>query len=233
MTQPILFMLAAALAGAFILIPLARLIPLYMMREWRESMIDEGHAPAAPLVDTDFVFSFTHKIGRCFACGLLGYMAASIYPSIPDAAAIGMYLLGVLLLLAINMKHQLLPDQVVLTLLWLGLMRGAGSEHLVDNVLGAMVGYAVPWIALSLLRLVTGSEFLGRGDLKALAMAGAWIGAAKLPLIFIVFIAAVLLMMVLEALLKRRNSFGTGCAHLAASLAAVMLDSSSLDWIKQ
>lgn len=161
MSQPILFMLAAALAGAFILIPLARFIPLYMVREWRESMIDEGHELATPLVETDFVFSLTHKIGLCLAGGLLGYVAASIYPAMHDAAAIGLYLLGVLLLLAINAKHQCLPDQVVLTLLWLGLMGAAGSEHLVANVLGAMVGYAVPWIVLSLLKLVTGSRLLG------------------------------------------------------------------------
>lgn len=88
----------------------------------------------------------------------------------PDAAAIGLYLLCVVLLLAINMKHQFLPDQVVHTLLWRGLMRAAGSEHLVDNVLGAMVGYAVPWNLLSLFKSVTGSEFLARGALKALAL---------------------------------------------------------------
>lgn len=64
-------------------------------------------------------------------------------------------------------------------------------------------------------------------------MAGAWFGVVKLPLIFIVFIAVVMLIMVGEALLKRRGRFGTAYAHLAASLGAVLVDSSSLDWIKQ
>ena len=204
-----------------------------MIKEWRETMIDNGHQPGTALVETDLTFPLTDKIGICIVGGLLGLMVASIYGPMADAVAIGVYLLGVLLLVAINLKHQLLPDQIVLTLLWLGLLRVVGTDHLADHVLGAAVGYAGPLFALHLLKLATRSQLLGFGDYKALAIAGAWFGVAKLPLLFIAFIGAVILMMAVEAMLKRRGMMGTGSAHLAASLACVLVDSPSLDWIRQ
>ncbi len=229
----VLFTVAGALGSFLVLMPLARLIPLSMTKEWHDAMIDEGHQPAQPLVETDFNFSVGQKLGFSLLGGLIAYMTASIYPSPVDALALCGYLLGVLLLVAINLKHQLLPDQIVLTLLWLGLLRAAGCEHLAAHVLGAAACYAGPFLVLGLVKLVTGKQILGGGDLKALAMAGAWFGITKLPLIFIVFIGTVILMMVIEAILKRKSPLGTGWAHLLTSMVCVLIESPSLEWIRE
>lgn len=217
----LVFSIGAALASALILVPLARLIPLRMMNEFRESVIDNGYLPA-PLPEANFAFSLSDKIAICASGCLAGLLAASSYPQMTDAMANGGYLLGVILLVTINLKHQLLPDQVVFTLLWVGLLRGVTSDHGADHVLGAAVGYVAPLVLLHTMRILTGRWLLGYGDLKALAMAGAWFGVAALPLIFAVFAGTVILMLVVEVALKRSSSLPTGAAHFAASLACVL-----------
>lgn len=217
----IVFSIAAALASAVILVPLARLIPLHMMKEFQEAVADNGYQPA-PLRAADFAFSMSDKIAICASGCLVGLVAASSYPQMTDAVANGGYLLGLVLLVAINLKHQLLPDVLVFTLLWAGLLRGVGADQGVDHVLGAAVGYAAPWMLLQLVRMCSGKWVLGFGDLKTLAMAGAWFGVGALPLIYAVFVGTIVLVTVAAMIVKRRSSFPTGSAHLAASLACVL-----------
>ena len=212
---------SAALASGSILIPLAKFIPLRMMKEFRELVIENGHQPASPLLESDYRFSLLDKVGICIAGGLIGLLTASIYPDTTGMLANGGYLLGILLLVAINLKHQLLPDQVVFVLLWVGLLRGVATTHGADYVLGAAVGYGAPLFLLLAVKAATGKWFLGYGDLKALAMAGAWFGVAALPLIFATFAGATILTVVIDAVLQRSRPAPTGPAHLAASLACV------------
>jgi leader peptidase (prepilin peptidase)/N-methyltransferase len=85
----------------------------------------------------------------------------------------------------IDFDHQLIPDSIVLPLLWIGLamslwhpMPGAAtlfiSSH--DAIVGAIVGYLSLWSFYWLFKLVTGKEGMGYGDFKLLAALGAWLG---------------------------------------------------------
>ena len=97
----------------------------------------------------------------------------------------GMLLSAFLVALAgIDLRTTLLPDQLTLPLLWLGLLAGAASLFVgpVSAILGAAAGYLSLWSVYWLFKLVTGKEGMGYGDFKLLAMLGAWGGWQILPL---------------------------------------------------
>ena len=90
-------------------------------------------------------------------------------------------------LAGIDLRERLLPDQITLPLLWLGLfvnMNGAFAP-LPDAVLGAIAGYLSLWGVYWLFKLVTGKEGMGYGDFKLLAALGAWLGWELLPLVIL------------------------------------------------
>jgi leader peptidase (prepilin peptidase)/N-methyltransferase len=85
----------------------------------------------------------------------------------------------------IDVDHQLLPDDITLPLLWLGLLFNTfGTFASLSNaVIGAMAGYLTLWSIYWLFKLLTGKEGMGYGDFKLLAALGAWMGWQALPLI--------------------------------------------------
>ena len=78
----------------------------------------------------------------------------------------------------IDIGHKLLPDNITLPILWLGILLSVFDVFvsLQDSVLGVMVGYMSLWTVFILFKLVTGKEGMGYGDFKLLAMLGAWLG---------------------------------------------------------
>jgi leader peptidase (prepilin peptidase)/N-methyltransferase len=85
----------------------------------------------------------------------------------------------------IDFDHQLIPDSIVLPLLWLGLSLSlwhplAGADTLFipprDAIIGAIAGYLSLWTFYWLFKLATGKEGMGYGDFKLLAALGAWLG---------------------------------------------------------
>jgi len=92
-------------------------------------------------------------------------------------------------LTGIDFDHQLLPDQITLPLLWLGLLLNLWFGLFVpleDAVMGAIVGYGILWSVFHLFKLLTGKEGMGFGDFKLLGALGAWLGWAALPAIILI-----------------------------------------------
>jgi leader peptidase (prepilin peptidase) / N-methyltransferase len=89
----------------------------------------------------------------------------------------------------IDVDHQLLPDDLTLPLLWLGLLLNLWPEtrlvSLEAAVLGAVFGYLSLWTVYWLFKLITGKEGMGHGDFKLLALFGAWLGWQSIPLIIL------------------------------------------------
>jgi len=87
----------------------------------------------------------------------------------------------------IDFDHMLLPDQITLPLLWLGLLININSTFvpLTDAVIGAAVGYMSLFSIFWLFKLLTGKEGMGFGDFKLFAVFGAWIGWQLLPLLIL------------------------------------------------
>jgi leader peptidase (prepilin peptidase)/N-methyltransferase len=89
---------------------------------------------------------------------------------------------------AIDARTQLLPDQLTLPLLWLGLLLSLGHVFIdaPTAILGAAIGWASLWSVFWLFKLLTGKEGMGYGDFKLLGALGAWMGAsAILPIILL------------------------------------------------
>ena len=136
--------------------------------------------------------------GRCSSC------KTRISPQYPlvEAAAAGLAVLAassvtwgwpllfaliliwaLLTLAVIDLNTMLLPDQITLPLLWLGLLVNVGGmfTNLSDAVIGAAIGYLVLWTIYQGFKLLTGKEGMGFGDFKLLAALGAWMGWQALP----------------------------------------------------
>ena len=71
-------------------------------------------------------------------------------------------------LTGIDYREQILPDQITLPLLWLGLFANLNATFvpLNDAVIGALAGYLSLWIVFWLFKLITGKEGMGYGDFK-------------------------------------------------------------------
>lgn len=149
------------------------------------------------------VLSWLLLRGRCATCetgisaqyplvealtGLLFGLCAWRYgwsPQLLGALTLTAFLIA---LSVIDLRTQLLPDDLTQPLLWLGLMASLMPIFAVDPataIIGALAGYLSLWSVYWLFKLVTGKEGMGYGDFKLLAALGAWLGWKALPMIIL------------------------------------------------
>jgi len=145
------------------------------------------------------VISYLALRGKCSACkapisaryplvevatALLSGFVAWHFGFTWQAGAMLLLTWGLLAMSLIDVDHQLLPDALVLPLLWLGLIVNYFGlfTSLGDALWGAVFGYLSLWSVYWLFKLLTGKEGMGYGDFKLLAMLGAWGGWQVLPL---------------------------------------------------
>jgi leader peptidase (prepilin peptidase) / N-methyltransferase len=108
----------------------------------------------------------------------------------------------------IDLNTQLLPDNLTLPLLWLGLIWSLVSPTLSPSsaILGAFAGYTIPWSLAWLFLKIRRKEGMGYGDFKLFAALGAWLGVNNLPLL--ILLAALLgLIFSLGKILLTKSSF--------------------------
>jgi leader peptidase (prepilin peptidase)/N-methyltransferase len=117
-------------------------------------------------------------------CGVLSAYIAWHFGFTWQAGGMLLLTWALLAMSLIDVDHQLLPDSLVLPLLWLGLIANSFGvfTSLEDALWGAIAGYLSLWSVYWLFKLVTGKEGMGYGDFKLLAMLGAWGGWQVLPL---------------------------------------------------
>ena len=144
------------------------------------------------------VFSYLFLQGKCANCharislrypiiealsGLLSVAVAWHFGVSLQTAFALLLTWSLIALCFIDIDHQLLPDSIVLPMLWLGLLLSLGGvfadSH--DSILGAIWGYLSLWAVYHLFKLATGKEGMGYGDFKLLALFGAWLGWQALP----------------------------------------------------
>ena len=78
----------------------------------------------------------------------------------------------------IDLRTQLLPDQLTLPLMWLGLVASIDSLYMPAKpaLVGAIIGYLSLWSVCWVFKQLTGKQGMGHGDFKLLAAMGAWFG---------------------------------------------------------
>ena len=148
------------------------------------------------------VLSYLLLGGKCAAChagislrypavelltGILTLTLAWHFPLSPALGGAMLLTWALITLTLIDIDQQLLPDDITLPLLWLGLLFNLGGTYtsLWDAVVGAIAGYLILWSVYWLFKLTTGKEGMGYGDFKLLAALGAWLGWQLLPIIIL------------------------------------------------
>ncbi len=148
------------------------------------------------------VFSYLFLKGKCAQCGepiSLRYPLIEAFTGLCSAIAAYHFGYGIELVFAllltwalitlsfIDIDKQLLPDSIVLPLLWLGLLMSLFHIYTdpVNSIIGAVAGYMSLWMVYHLFKIVTGKEGMGYGDFKLLALFGAWMGWQFLPMIIL------------------------------------------------
>ena len=120
-------------------------------------------------------------------CALLTTFVVAAFGLTGTAFAMLLFTWALISLTGIDFNTQLLPDNITLPLLWLGLLVNTQNlfAPLQDAVIGATAGYLTLWSVFWIFKLVTGKEGMGHGDFKLLAALGAWLGWQQLPLIIL------------------------------------------------
>ncbi len=150
------------------------------------------------------ILSYALLRGRCAGCrksisvrypiielvtGLLSGLVAWQFGATWLTLAVLVLTWGLIALTMIDFDHQLLPDNITIPLLWLGLLVNTlvpdAKVETTDAVLGAIIGYLSLWSLYWIFKLLTGKEGMGYGDFKLLAALGAWMGWQSLLLIVI------------------------------------------------
>lgn len=87
----------------------------------------------------------------------------------------------------IDFETKLLPDDITLPILWLGLIANMYDTFtdLQSAVIGTVLGYLALWTVYQGFRIITGKEGMGFGDFKLLALLGAWLGWQALTFIIL------------------------------------------------
>lgn len=170
----------------------------YNLLEPRSACPHCGHAIGA--TENIPLLSYLFLRGKCKGCGaaisprypaveassgiLSAFAAWHFGFGLPGLAAI-VFVWALIALTFIDFDTQLLPDDITLPLLWLGLLLNLNGAFtsLPNAVVGAVAGYLVLWIVYWAFKLATGKEGMGFGDFKLLAAIGAWLGWTMLPLV--------------------------------------------------
>ncbi len=169
------------------------------------------------------LLSYIFLRGRCSNCdagialrypaiellsGLLALVAGWHF-EVAGAALLGALLFtwALIALTMIDMDHMLLPDNITLPLLWLGLLFNMAGTFvpLQDAVIGAIAGYLALWTVYWLFKLSTGKEGMGYGDFKLLAALGAWLGWQVLPVVILLSSLVGIVLGVLVMFLQKRG----------------------------
>lgn len=156
------------------------------------------------------IFSWLFLKGKCRSCKTsisIRYPFVELLTAITFATCAWVFGFNWLLLFAliftsflivgsfIDYDHKILPDQLTLPLVWVGIstflflepsvIQHSFAPDLESAVIGALCGYLVLWAIYWLFKIMTGKEGMGHGDFKLLAAIGAFVGFKMLPLVII------------------------------------------------
>ena len=197
------------------------------------------------------LFSYVFLKGRCKSCAepisiqyplveLLAGLLAAYFVYQYGLSSQSFYALvfsySLLVLTGIDIHEKLLPDQITLPLLWLGLFANLNGQFvsLHDAVIGAIAGYLSLWTVFWAFKLITGKEGMGYGDFKLLAALGAWFGLAALPTIVLLssLVGATLgLTLILTGQQTRETPMPFGPFLAGAGLIHLLYPNALLGWI--
>ncbi len=202
------------------LIPPSIAVPKYNLVVPRSACTSCGHQITA--IENIPVISYLFLRGKCRACktpisiryplveaftgALTSFVAWHFGPTFAAACAV-VFVWALIALTFIDADTTLLPDDITLPLMWLGLLLNAFGvfTDLQSAVLGAALGYLVLWVVFWAFKFVTGKEGMGYGDFKLLAAICAWLGFQMWPVVILLSAVAGSVVGIFGILVKGRD----------------------------
>ena len=145
------------------------------------------------------ILSFLYLRGKCRNCKhiipmtypavevLAGLMSLALFQKFTLSIAYFVYLpfcLSLIVITFIDLKHRLIPDVITLPGIVVGLTTSPLLQEvsIFDSIIGIASGGGLLFLVASGYHLLTGREGMGGGDIKLLAMIGAFLGWQSIPL---------------------------------------------------
>jgi leader peptidase (prepilin peptidase) / N-methyltransferase len=204
MTAPVFLIFSAvfgAIVGSFLNVVILRL------PDDRQSIVyPASHCPrcSSPLhwYENIPIISYLLLRGRCSHCQerislqyplvelMMAVLAAALmYKFQLSVAAAGYFLFcaALLVIIVIDIHHQIIPDVISLPGIILGVVFSFVSPTVTwqSSLIGVLVGGGILYAVAFFYYLLRKVDGLGGGDIKLLAMIGAWLGWQSLP--FVIF----------------------------------------------
>ncbi|MEE9610742.1 MAG: prepilin peptidase [Desulfatiglandales bacterium] len=148
------------------------------------------------------VISYLILLGKCRHCGqrislrypiveiITGLLSMALFVRYGLSVQYFLFFLFVASLVTISfvdLQHKIIPDVISLPGILLGLGISFVFNHLswLDSMIGIIAGGGFLYLVAIIFERLTGREGMGGGDIKLLAMIGAWMGWKALPFIIL------------------------------------------------
>ena len=202
----IFVMVLGALIGSFLNVVILRL-----PKEGESIVLPPSHCPGCQALihwyDNIPIISFLLLAGRCRHCRqkiswqypavelMMALLSLALYRTFGLGAAFLIYFVfcaALIVIIFIDLRHQIIPDVISLP----GIVLGFAASFLLpglswqDSALGLLLGGGSFYAIAGGYYLLTRRAGMGGGDIKLLAMIGAFLGWRALP--FVVFASALL-----------------------------------------
>lgn len=240
--------LVGALIGSFLNVCIYRL-PRHESIVWPGSHCPSCSRPIA-WYDNIPLVSYLFLLGRCRHCkapipfrypvvealNVIGYIGLLWFfgPSWP-AVAYGLLYSALLVVAGTDLSHKIIPNVVTLPGIVVGLISAATilPLGLVNGLIGLLVGGGVLWVLAWASPYLFGKEGMGGGDIKLLAMIGAFLGwkPALMAIMVGSFLGSLVgITLIAARVIKREDYIPFGPFLVCGAVVAMFFGQSLLDW---
>ena len=240
--------LLGAIIGSFLNVCIYRL-PRQESIAWPGSHCTRCAHPIA-WYDNIPIVSYVVLVGQCRHCGVripfrypiveilnaLGYVGLFWFfgPSWA-AAAYGLLFSALIVVAGTDISHKIIPNAVTFPGIIVGLVCSATVLPLgfLDSMLGLLVGGGILWLLAWASPYLFGKEGMGGGDIKLLAMIGAFLGWK--PALITIMLGSLLgslvgVTLIAAQVIKREDYIPFGPFLVCGALVALFFGQSLLDW---
>ncbi len=198
------------------------------------------------------VVSYTVLRGKCSGCGVriplrylivemlggvLAYLSVASFGVTVDAVFVFSFVMALTAVTIIDWKHRVIPDAISLPFILIGLAWSFINPGLspTSSVLGVIAGGGGLYAVGAVYRLLRHSEGMGGGDVKLMAMIGAFLGLRfVLPVILIAsFVGSIYGIVLMRKGGNARTAVAFGSFLAPAAAVCMFFGTNLLSWYLQ